>query len=75
MLLFCKDEGGYRYDLLGSVLAINILNIPVFVPVTVAGPGSLAKSSLALQVMREWAETCNILKIAVCFELHNDIGT
>lgn len=61
-LLFCTDEGGNRYDLLGSILAINILNIPMFVPVTVAGRRSLAKSSLALEVTREWAETYNILK-------------
>lgn len=72
---FCIDEGGNRYDLLGNILAINIFDIPVFVPVTVAGPGSLAKSSLALRVTREWAEIYNILKTAVYFELHSEIGT
>ena len=50
---FCHlstDEGGNWYYLLESILAINILNISVFVPITAAGTGSSTKSDLVPEV-------------------------
>ena len=50
------DESGSWYYLLESILVINMLNMSVLVPVIgpgTDGPGSLAKSKLALGVMRQ----------------------
>lgn len=48
-------ESGNWYYLLESVSVINILNMSVLVPVI--GPGSLAKSNPALDVMRQNGRT------------------